>query len=220
MSSPKISDGMREHLEARAKEYHSQLRGSEGERYLLEDRGFSQEAISFFKLGYVETPMKGDQTHLGRIVIPYLTRSGVVAMRSTSLPDEEGIRAEPKYRPWMAGDVTRPFNTRSLDTASEVVICEGEMDTIVAWELGFFAVGIPGVSNFKDVYRPIFRHRKVTILCDNDDSGQGRKFGDEVAKALGGCSVVLMEKGHDLNSMYVARGREYTLKHINGTDDD
>ncbi len=220
MSSPLITANMRQHLTARANEYHSQLRGSIGETYLKEERGFSDEAIDFFRLGYVETPMKGDQAHLGRIVIPYNTRSGVVALRSRSLPMENGGEEGAKYLPWMTGDVSRPFNTTALDTAEEVYITEGEFDTITAWMLGLFVVGIPGVSNWKSVYRPLFRYRRVTIIGDNDDSGQGDKFCSEVAKALGGCSTVLAPKGHDLNSFFVEAGKDQTLKHLMGDLDN
>ncbi len=217
--SPKIDDAMRKHLNARANEYHSQLRGSVAETYLKEKRGFSEEAINFFRLGYVETPMRGDQTHAGRIVIPYQTRTGVVALRSRSLPSEDGSDVGNKYLPWMTGDITRPFNTTALDTAEEAYIIEGEFDTITAWMLGLYAVGIPGVSNWKSVYRPLFRYRRNTIIADHDDQGQGREFAKAVASSLGGCSIIMCDQGYDLNSMFVEKGEEYTRKLILGEDD-
>lgn len=220
MSSPKISDSTRTLLSNRAREYHSQLRGSVAEKYLLEERGLSQEALDFFQLGFVETPMKSDQMHSGRVVIPYQTRTGVVALRSMSIPDANGSRPEPKYLPWMTGDVSRPFNTTALDTAPEVYIIEGEMDTIVGWMLGLYVIGIPGVSNWKGVYRPMFRYRKVTIIADNDDMGQGKEFAKTVAGQLGGCSIIMCDKGYDLNSMFAEKGLEYCKKMIIGDDED
>ncbi len=220
MNSPKISDDMRKRLSDRAFEYHSQLRGSAAETYLKEQRGFSEEAIDFFQLGYVETPMKGDQMHFGRIVVPYQTRTGVVALRSRSMPNDDGGDAGNKYLPWMTGDVTRPFNTTALDTAEEAYIIEGEFDTITAWMLGLYAVGIPGVSNWKPVYRPLFRYRRNTVIADNDDMGQGKEFAKTVAGQLGQCSIIMNPKGHDLNSFYVEAGKETVLKHIVGVDED
>ena len=220
MSSPRITDKQRSENNKKTNEYHAQLRGSKAEKYLLEDRAFTQEAIDFFTLGYVETPMKGDNMHQGRIVIPYHTRTGVVALRSMSIPDANGSRPEPKYLPWMTGDVTRPFNTTSLDTAEEAYIVEGEMDAIVAWMLGLYVVGIPGVSNWKPVYRPLFRYRKMTIIHDSDDQGQGVEFAKKVAADLGGCAIVGNPKGHDLNSFYAESGREIVLKHFVGVDDE
>lgn len=219
-NSPKVSESMREHLAARANEYHSQLRGSAAEKYLMTERGFTQEAIDFFSLGYVETPMKGDQMHAGRIVIPYQTRTGVVALRSRSLPGENGSDAGNKYLPWMTGDVTRPFNTTALDTAGEAYIIEGEFDTITAWMLGLYAVGVAGVNNWKSVYKPLFRYRKNSVIADNDDQGQGREFAKLVAGQLGNCSIILCDKGYDLNSMMVEKGVEYCKKLISGDSDD
>lgn len=215
--SPRVAEKMRTDLAERATEYNQQLKGSRAEQYLLNERGFTHESISYFQLGFVETPMKSDRMHQGRIVIPYHTRTGVVALRSTSVPDLTGSRPEPKYLPWMTGDISRPFNVTSLDTAEEVLICEGELDCITAWMLGFYAVGIAGVAAWKDVYQPLFRYRKVTIVADMDDgSGQGMDFAKKVAGKLGGCSIVPMERGHDLNSFFVERGGEATLKHIKG----
>ncbi len=220
MSSPKVSDSMRTYLAERASEYHSQLRGSAAEKYLLEVRKFSQEAIDFFNLGYVDTPMKGDQAHLGRLVIPYQTRTGVVSLRSRSMPGEDGSDDAVKYLPWMTGDVTRPFNTTALDTAEEAYIIEGEFDTITAWMLDLYAIGIPGVNNWKPVYRPLFRYRKNTIIGDNDDQGQGKEFTKTVAQQRGGCSIIMNPKGHDLNSFYAEAGKETVLKHILGDSED
>lgn len=223
MSSPKIPDSMRVHLGNRAHEYHSQLRGTEAEKYLTEVRKISPEAIDFFNLGYVETPMKGDQSHQGRIVVPYQTRTGVVALRSVSVPTDitdMSTRPEPKCLPWMTGDVTRPYNTTALDTAEEVYIVEGEPDTWTAWMLGLYVVGIPGVNNWKGVFKPLFRYRKVTIIADNDDMGQGKEFAKTIAQQLGGCSIIMNPKGHDLNSFYAEAGKETVLKHILGDLDD
>lgn len=219
MDSPRLVESTKELLAERSMEYARQLPGSPGERWLL-SRGITKTAMDFFALGYVETPMKGDRMHQGRVVIPYFTRTGVVALRSTSIPDPDGGRPEPKYLPWMTGDVSRPFNVTSLGFNDEVYVCEGEMDTITAWQCGLPAVGIPGVQNWKDVYRPLFRYRRVTILADNDDSGQGHDFAKTVAGKLGNCQIVMMPKGHDVNSYYSEVGGEVFKKYILGEDID
>lgn len=158
--------------------------------------------------------------HHGRITVPYHTRNGVVALRSRSMPLANGGEDGLKYLPWWTGDVTRPFNTTALDTAQEVLICEGEFDTITAWMLGYHAVGIAGVQNWKQVYKPLFRYRSVTLIGDNDDSGQGSDFCKKIAKKLGGCSIVMMPSGHDLNSAVKEYGEEFVRKMINGSEED
>lgn len=219
MSSPKVPESMRKHLAERAREYSQQLRGSVAEKYLLSERGLTPEAIDHFQLGFVDTAMKNDAGHKGRLVVPYHTRTGVVALRSISIPDSTGSRPEPKVLPWMTGDTTRPYNVTSLDTADEVYIVEGESCAWTAWMLGLYVIGIPGVTNWKDVYRPLFRYRKVTILADMDDHGQGMEFAKTVASKLGGCSILPAERGHDLNSMWTTYGESFCRKHL-GLDED
>lgn len=220
MASPRLAESTKKLLADRSAEYASQLPGSPAEQW-LQSRGITKKAMDFFGLGYVETPMKGDRTHQGRLVIPYYTRTGVVALRSTSLPDADGGRPEPKYLPWMTGDISRPFNVTALDgPQEEIYICEGEMDTITAWQCGLYAVGIPGVQNWKDVYRPLFRYRRITILADNDDVGQGKEFAKVVAGKLGGCQIVTMPREHDVNSYYAEVGEEVFKKYILGEDSD
>ncbi len=217
--SPRISDELRREFASAATEYHQQLRGSEAERYLKEVRGFTDEAINHFNLGYVEIPRKTDSMHQGRITIPYQTRTGIVAMRSRSMPLENGGEEGTKYLPWMAGAITRPFNTPALDTAAEVYICEGEFDTITAQMCGVNAVGIAGSTNWKNVYRPLFRFRKVTVVIDKDDDGQSMKWAKEISKAIGGAAIVAPEDGYDLNSYFMTFGRDMTRKML-GLDQD
>lgn len=215
MGSLMPAESMKELLANRQMEYAQQLPGSPAEDYLL-SRGITKQAMDFFGLGYVGIPMKDDQRHAGRVTIPYFTRSGVVQMRSMSV-EVDGVRPEPKMLPWFLGDKLRLYNTTALSgTVPEVFLCEGEMDTIVAWQLGLYAVGVPGVKNWKKLYTRIFRYRKVTILADNDDQGQGLKMAEDIAKQLEGAAIVKMDPGHDLNSLYQAKGPEYILKLING----
>lgn len=176
--------------------------------------------MAFFGLGYVDIPLKGDQRHQGRMVIPYYTRTGVVALRSSSVGIDDGTRPEPKYLPWMEGDVNRPFNVTALDGShEEVYICEGELDTVTAWQCGLYAVGIPGVKNWKPLFRLLFRYRKVTILADNDDSaGEGREFASALARKLSGAQIIVMPKGHDVNSYYTEAGEDVFKKYVLGKD--
>lgn len=218
MTSIQLAESTKELLGERQQEYAAQLKGSIGEQW-LQSRGLTSRAMGFFGLGYVETPMKGDRLHQGRVTIPYFTRTGIVALRSTSIPDANGGRPEPKYLPWMTGDLSRPYNSTALDGShEEITICEGEMDTMTAWMLGMYAVGIPGVSNWKDVYRPLFRYRRVTIIADNDDAGQGNEFAKTIASKLGGCQIAIMPKGYDLNSYFAEHGEENTKKYLAGGD--
>jgi DNA primase len=67
-----------------------------------------------------------------------------------------------------------PFNSDVLkDAPAEVLVCEGVMDTLSALQLGYAAVGAPGVTGFRDEWFPRFRSvGRVTIVFDNDDAGR------------------------------------------------
>ena len=67
-----------------------------------------------------------------------------------------------------------PFNSDALmDAPKRVVICEGCIDTLSAVQLGYDAVGVPGVAAFRDEWFALFRDvRLMTIVFDNDLAGR------------------------------------------------
>lgn len=67
-----------------------------------------------------------------------------------------------------------PYNANLLRTnPDKVYICEGCIDTLSALQLGYLAVGVPGVTGFRDEWFDRFRSvGQVYILFDNDEAGQ------------------------------------------------
>jgi DNA primase len=67
-----------------------------------------------------------------------------------------------------------PYNVKLLrQRPAEVCICEGCIDTLSAIQLGYPAVGVPGVTGFRREWFELFRGvRHVHILFDNDEAGQ------------------------------------------------
>jgi DNA primase len=67
-----------------------------------------------------------------------------------------------------------PYNVDVLKQGPDrVLVCEGGLDTLSAVQLGYAAVGVPGVMGFRDEWFPLFRDvRHVTIVFDNDDAGR------------------------------------------------
>lgn len=54
-----------------------------------------------------------------------------------------------------------------------VLVCEGCFDALAATQLGFAAVGVPGVQGFQQAWFDLFKGvGRVTILFDNDDAGR------------------------------------------------
>lgn len=191
--------------------------------YLVSQRGLSEATIRDAALGFVARggAEPGHEGAQGYISIPYLATSGPVAVRFRALDPNK----TPKY--WQpAGSRTRLYNVASLaNSSSDVVyICEGEMDTLVAKQIGLGpVVGIPGVSNWKPHFKPLFDgFQTVIVLADADDKGQGAQMATELAQLLPAHDVrpLLMPEGHDLNSAYLEGGKEMVLSWIHGTYDD
>jgi DNA primase len=191
-------------LEKATEEYQNQLRASPGLSHLLV-RGFTEDTIQKFRLGYVEAPLSGDEKYVGRISIPYQTVSGVVALRYRTVIDER-----PKYLS-MDGFKTRPFNVAALGLSSTVYITEGEMDAITLDQMGLCAIGIPGAQSWQSAYRRFLRFTRVILICDGDEAG--RNLADRVTQDVPHLKVINMADGEDVNSIYVALG-EQRLKEL------
>jgi DNA primase len=67
-----------------------------------------------------------------------------------------------------------PFNADLLRTPrNRVYVCEGCIDTLSALQMGFAAVGVPGVLGFRQEWFGLFQGiEHVVIFFDNDEAGQ------------------------------------------------
>lgn len=203
-----LSNAQRKSLGRRVESYHEQLFSPSGTDlldYLIDVRGLEPETLSQFQLGAVVNPEGGDESALGKVSIPYLTRSGPVAIRFRRGPDGEG----PKY--WQApGTNITIFNVNELVKRSRwIAVCEGEIDCITAVQAGIPAIGVPGVNAWKDHYSTLFEgYERVIILADNDDKGQGAEFAGKVAKEVPAPAIIKLPEGEDVNSFYVKHGAQ------------
>jgi DNA primase len=197
----KPSKSQRELLERATENYAQNLR--EILPY-LESRGINETTARIFRLGFVNNPEIGHEPYLGKLSIPYLTPSGTIDIRFRALsPDAAG----PKYmsRP---GATTHIFNINALSMDADVLaICEGELDTVVASQAGFNAVGLPGANNWKPFYsRVLADWTKIVLLCDGDNAG--REMAKNLSRELDNVFPVFMPEGQDVNDVYLAEGAE------------
>lgn len=220
---PVLSNGERKLLARRVAEYQSQLFSDDGSPlldYLTETRGLSVETIIRFNLGAVVNPVESDEQETGKIAIPYLTPAGPVAMRFRKMPDAKG----PKYSQ-PAGSKLTIFNTEQFNSPKAwIVVTEGEVDCMTAVQSGLPAVGLPGVSAWRDHYSIIFAgYERVIIMADNDgngdkgaegEDGAGMKFAKKVAANVPAPAIFQMPEGHDVNSYYLANGAEALRAYI------
>lgn len=169
----------------------------------LESRGITKETALMFRLGFVKNPEAGHEPYLGKLAIPYLTPSGVIDIRFRSLSTDNG----PKYlsRP---GASTHIFNVAALNTDSDIlVICEGEIDTMIATQVGFAAVGLPGANNWKPFYsRVLADWEKIMLFCDGDNAG--KEMAKTIARELDNVFPIFMPENCDVNDVYLAEGAE------------
>jgi DNA primase len=169
----------------------------------LQSRGITEQTATMFRLGFVREPEMGHEPYVGKLAIPYLTPTGVIDIRFRSLNSDGG----PKYmsRP---GATTHIYNINALSNDSDVLaICEGELDTVVATQAGFSAVGLPGANNWKSFYNRVLADwSKVVLLCDGDNAG--REMAKHLSRELDNVFPVFMPEGQDVNDVYLAEGAD------------
>jgi 5S rRNA maturation endonuclease (ribonuclease M5) len=155
------------------------------------------------RIGYVAEAVDDiDAGHVGWLVIPYLSPSGVIQMKFRSMD----ANAKMKYV-YDIGATHRPYNTMALmSPRKKIVITEGELDCASLLQSGVAAVGLPGVKSWKEEWARIFRNREVTVCCDGDQPG--REFGKALVSMLYGARMVVAPEGEDANSVLVKKGEE------------
>lgn len=187
----------------------------------LQNRGITKPIADYFQLGLVENPdpESGHDFMIGRLAIPYITPTGIMQIRFRAIP-EGGLPGGPEASPKIkseAGASNTLYNVSVLTgTATEVAICEGEFDTMTVQQAGIPAVGVAGAQAWQDLYYRAFLYRRVIIVADNDDHGEGLKFAEKVQASVRGSRIVLMPSGYDANSCFVNIGRDEFRKVILG----
>jgi DNA primase len=196
----RLSKSQRELLERATENYAQSL--SEILPY-LESRGITEETARMFRLGFVANPEPGHEPYVGRLAIPYLTPTGPVDLRFRSI-NQDG---SPKYmsRP---GASTHIYNVNALSSDGDVLaICEGEIDTIIAAQAGFVAVGLPGANNWKPFYsRVLADWEKVMLFCDGDNAG--REMAKQITRELENVFPIFMPDNCDVNDVYLTEGAD------------
>ena len=192
----------------RAVTHYQQFIG-EADSYLNE-RGIPRATAESFRLGVVKEPLTGHEHLHGRLVIPYLTITGVVDIRFRAMDG-----SDPKYM-GLPGAKTHLFNVSSvLISDSKVGVTEGEVDTITLATMGIHAVGVPGVSNWKPHYSRILQDfEEVLVFADGDQAG--RDFSKRLARDLDSVTIINCPEGEDVNSVYTKFGAEWFMERING----
>ncbi|MFH8346765.1 toprim domain-containing protein [Streptomyces sp. NPDC018045] len=211
---PKLSASQRADLIAAAKRYSSQYEGSPAER-LMVDRGLGELASTRFRVGFVSEPAVGHERYAGHLAIPYLRPAGgayaLATLRFRRIdPVVSDSAAEPEGAKYLSlpGHSPHIFNTQALLTSKPyVAICEGELDAMAVEAAGVPAVGIPGVSSWRDHFDPAFAgFETVFVLGDGDEAG--RRFTQKLCERLPNAKPIDLGDGYDANLFIHRYGHE------------
>jgi len=197
----KQSLSQKELLGRAAAKYAGNIHLAEG---YLASRGITREVARLARYGVVSEPEVGHEAFIGRLSIPYITKTGVVDLRFRSL----NPAVEPKYM-GMTGVETKMYNVLDIDRAGDWIgVCEGELDTItLSGCVGIPCVGVPGANSWKKHYtRLLADFERVFVFADGDQPG--KEFATSLARELP-VTVVQFPDGEDVNSAYVKYGADY-----------
>ncbi len=232
----------REQMQRSADHYGQFL--DQAEDYLHGKRGITVEEGRSYGLGYVPAgeALDGDEQYVGRLVIPYRTRNGVVQLKYRCTGDHDNCKkitllsTDPDtgkekwdgHEKYMqpAGVDPSLYNVEAFHADSSVIIVtEGEADAMaVELRTGLPAVGYPGVGLWASRK---FRHWRlcfdpyttVYIIADGDEPG--RSSAKRLLKDLQNGIPVYMPDGHDATSYLMEYGTDALLDKLGyGVDYD
>ncbi len=197
-------NSQRELLERATTKYQENIYQAEA---YLKSRGIPIEVARLARLGVVAEPEVGHEVYVGRLSIPYLTKTGVVDLRFRSL----NPAVEPKYM-GLTGADTKMYNVLDIERAGDFIgICEGELDTLtISSCVGIPCIGVPGANSWKKHYtRLLADFERVFVFADGDQPG--KEFANSLARELP-ATIVQFSDGEDANSYYTNYGAEAVLQ--------
>lgn len=192
--------------------YHDALLEDVATLSYLEGRGIGLAAVIGAALGVVTSPDPAHEQYTGWLAIPFLTPTGVIAMRFRCLEEHEHD-GHGKYES-VSGETGHLYNVRSLHLpVGAVGIAEGELDALVGSHAGLPCVGVPGATQWKPHWTRLFEdYERVIVLGDGDKAG--RQFANKVAGLLDNGEAKPLPEGHDVNSFVLEYGAEAFQEYV------
>ena len=175
----------------------------------LQARGIDLDTVVRMRLGHVSAPASaGHEPYIGRLVIPSLGHDSMpYALRFRCIEAHDCKEAGHSKYLGMGGQETRLFNIRAIHEAGDTIcITEGEIDAVTLEQCGRHAVGVTGASAWKLHHPRMFAgFRRIFVFGDGDNAG--KQFAKDVSVSLPVSTVITMEGGEDVNSVYVRGGK-------------
>lgn len=137
--------------------------------FFKQERGFTKETIDYFKLG-----QQGDW-----VTIPYFKNGELINIKYRHTKEKKYIN-EKDCEMWL-------FNSDNLDFEKPLIITEGEMDTVAAWQIGYknvtsISLGASGINPDWIDFLENFK-KNIYIVFDNDEAG--RKGSKKLVERVG-----------------------------------
>lgn len=191
-------------LEAATAKYETELEMVSP--YLL-SRGIDLDAARAFRLGSVSEPEPGHESARGRLSIPYLTPTGIVAIKFRCICDHRcDEHGHPKYTA-QKGQRVKLYNVPALDADTDYIgITEGELDALVLTRYcGIPATGVPGAGNWKsNRHWPRLYSGFGRVLVFRDPDPAGDELASRICESLTRARVV--ELPGDVNETFLDKG--------------
>lgn len=208
-------------LQLAAEYYYDKLADHEDAfRYLKNERGLTFDTIESHLLGYADGTLrdylhgqgfslgdmidsglvndKGKDFFYAHITIPYMVSGNVVSIRGKEIG---GKYLTPK------GHKAYLYNSDvTWERPDQLVICEGEFDSMTVEQLGFSSVGVPGANTWQDGWTGYVDADVIPRLyiCFDPDNA-GRTGAEKLASKLGGRAKIIElpeeEPGNDISDL-------------------
>lgn len=148
--------------------------------YLLNDRGLNEGTLHRRRIGW----------DIERVTIPIPDREGQWINIRRYSASARGQQKMLSYRAGFGDAVLYPIENLEYE---EILLCEGEMDCLLAEQLGYNAITVTGgAGTWKDTWNPLFTGKKVRICYDIDRAGRGgaRKVANKIVEVAAEVKVI------------------------------
>lgn len=142
------------------------------------------------------------------IIIPYYENGKITWLRGRTNPlfikDEKISRYISPSN--FATNLTakRFYNIDALngiDPTSEILVCEGEFDTIRTKQEGFISIGVPGINGIPDNLKEILKSFEIYLGFDSDVAGENaaRTFTNQIGREV---TYIYLKNNKDLTEYF------------------
>ena len=138
-----------------------------------------------------------------QLIIPYLDDEQIIYLRGRNIPTN-GKDIDNKYIGLSGQPAKRLFNInclKKLTAGADILICEGEFDTMIAHQNRYKSIGIPGVNNFDETIKEELKKHELFICFDNDDAG--KKGMQQITNKIGKDIIwIFLQKHKDITDYF------------------